>query len=143
VGTCHAPQRRRRMLLKPATAPSANGRPCHAAWVSGKSSLPSDEEHRRDAIIAFLGAGLHHPLCTAVAVNALASARRAVAAHLARGAVIDEWLASEIEVAGVRENAAVLAVIEMPEHLYATAHAYGLRHPDRLSMLNDLVIVLS
>jgi hypothetical protein len=53
---------------------------------------------------------------TAVAVNALASARRAVAAHLASGAAIDEWLAREIK-AGVRENAAVLAVIEMPEHL--------------------------
>jgi hypothetical protein len=39
-----------------------------------------------------------------------------VAAHLASGAAIDEWLAREIK-AGVRENAAVLAVIEMPEHL--------------------------
>ena len=86
---------------------------------------------------------MHRRLSTAVAVNALASARRAVAAHLARGAAIDGWLASEIKPAGIRENAAVLAVIEMPEHQYATAHAYGLRHADRLNTLNDLLIVLS
>ena len=41
--------------------------------------------------MAFLGGGPDRPLSAALAVDALASARRAVAAHLARGASIDEW----------------------------------------------------
>ncbi|HLQ53435.1 MAG TPA: hypothetical protein VK162_04075, partial [Streptosporangiaceae bacterium] len=49
-------------------------------------------------------------------LDALASARQAVAAHLARGASIGEWLAREIRISGVRENAAVLAGMEVPEH---------------------------
>jgi hypothetical protein len=109
----------------------------------GSRSVPGDPEHRRDAIVAFLGAGLAQPLSTAVAVDALASARRSVAAHLARGAPIGEWLASEIRVRGIRENAAVLAVMEIPEHQQSTAHAYVQRHPDRGKALNDLLAVLS
>jgi hypothetical protein len=119
------------------------GRPCHAGQVNGQCSPPSDEEHRREAIIAFLGAGLHQPLSAALAVGALASARRAIAAHLASGTSIGEWLAGEIRVPGIRENAAVVAVIEMPGRQHATAHAYALRHPERLKVLNDLLAVLS
>jgi hypothetical protein len=111
----------------------------------GKRSLSSGEEHRRDAIIAFLGAGLHQPISTALAVDALGGARRAVAVSTARGASIGEWLASQTRVPRVRENAAVLAVIEMPEYQEATARAYALRHPDRHKVLNvnDLLAVLS
>jgi hypothetical protein len=98
---------------------------------------------RRDVIIAFLGAGLHQPLSAALAVDALARARRTVAAHLARGASLSEWLDSQIRVPGIRENAAVLAVIEIPGHQDATAHAYALRHPERLKVLNHLLAVLS
>jgi hypothetical protein len=111
--------------------------------MTGNRSLPGDAEHRRDAIVAFLGAGLGQPLSTAIAVEALASARRTVAAHLARGASIGEWLASEIRVRGMRENAAVLAVMEIPEHQQLTAHAYVQRHPDRGKALNDLLAVLN
>jgi hypothetical protein len=107
--------------------------------MTGNRSLPGDAEHRRGAIIAFLGVGLS----TAVAVDALASARRSVAAHLARGASIGEWLASGIRVRGMRENAAVLAVMEIPEHQQLTAHACVQRHPDRGKALNDLLAVLS
>jgi site-specific recombinase XerD len=54
--------------------------------------------------MAFLDAGPDPPLSAALAVDALASAGRAVAAHLARGASIGEWLASETWIPGVREN---------------------------------------
>lgn len=118
-------------------------RSCHAGPVSGECSLPPGDKHRRDAIIAFLGAGLYQPPSRALAVDALASVRRAVAAHLTRGKPISEWLASEIRLRGIRENAAVLAVIETPGHQYPAAHAYAQRHPDRLKVLNDLLAVLS
>jgi hypothetical protein len=123
-------------------APVPRRRPCHAGEVNVECSLPLDDEQRRHAIIAFLGAGLHQPPSPALAVEALASARRAVAAHLARGTSISEWLASQIRVHGIKENAAVLAVIEIPAYQHATAHAYAQRHPDRLKALNDLLAVL-
>ena len=59
-------------------------RDCFMISIS-KCSLPTDEGHRRDAIIAFLSAGLHQRLSTALAVDALAIAWRAVAAHGAAG----------------------------------------------------------
>jgi len=98
------------------------GRPCHAGQLSGRCSPPPDDEYRRDAVRVFLGAGPDQPLCAALAVDALASARRAVAAQLARGASIGEWLASEIWIPGVRENAAVLAVMGIPGHQHPMAH---------------------
>jgi hypothetical protein len=111
--------------------------------MTGNRSLPADADHRRDAIIAFLGAGLGQPLSTALAVDALASARRTVATHLASGASAGEWLASEIRVRGIRENAAVLAVMEIAEHQQLIAHAYLQRHPDRGKALSDLLAVLN
>jgi hypothetical protein len=77
------------------------------------------------------------------AVDALASARRTVAAHLASEASAGEWLASEIRVRGMKENAAVLAVMEIPEHQQLIAHVYVQRHPDRGKALNDLLAVLN
>jgi hypothetical protein len=85
--------------------------------------------------MAFLGGGPDRPLSAALAVDALASARRAVAAHLAHGASIDEWLASETWIPGVRENAAVLAVMGIPEHQHPTAHETYLDLPADLCPL--------
>jgi hypothetical protein len=80
------------------------------------SPLPPDEEQCHDNIIAFLAAGPYRQLPASVAVNALASDRRAVAAQVARGASIGGRLASEVRIPGVMESAAVLAVMEIPEH---------------------------
>ena len=94
-----------------------------SCWAGdSRSSSPLDDEHRRDAVMAFLGARPDRPFSATLAVDAMASARQAVAAHLARGASIDEWLASETRIPGVRENAAVLAVMGIPEHQHPTAH---------------------
>jgi hypothetical protein len=72
--------------------------------------------------MAFVGAGAGPTIFCRLAVYALASARRAVAAHVARRASIDEWLASETWIHAVRENAAVLAFMGIPEHQHPTAH---------------------
>jgi hypothetical protein len=100
------------------------------------------EERRRAALIAFIGAGMPSPPATAVLVAALAGARRAVAMHQARGLAIDRWLAGEIRLRGIRGNAAVLAVLEMPARREEVARAYSQQHPDRAGALHDLLAVL-
>lgn len=99
--------------------------------------LPA-EERRRATLIAFIGAGLPSAPCTALLVAALADARRAVAMHQARGLAIDQWLAGEVRLRGIRENAAVLAVLEIPGRRDEIAEAYR-QQPDRAGALNDLL----
>jgi hypothetical protein len=70
-------------------------------------------------------------------------ARAARSPPIWRGESTSEWLASEIRLRGIRENAAVLAVMEIPEYRYPAAQAYALRYPDRLKVLNDLLAVLT
>ena len=100
-------------------------------------------ERRQTALAAFLGAGMPAAPSTALLVQALAGARRAVAAHQQRGHAIDQWLASEVRQGGIRENAAVLAVMETPGQREATARSYRQQHPDRTGVLNDLLAVLA
>jgi hypothetical protein len=72
-------------------------------------------------------------------VAALATARHAVASHRARGDPITAWLDSQTRLHGIGENAAVLAVMEVPEYHHQTAQAYALQNPDRLDALHDLL----
>lgn len=65
-----------------------------------------------------------------------------VASLLSRGEPIDSWLASETSFHGVRENAASLAVMEIPEYRHATADAHAREYPDRLDALANLLAVL-
>jgi hypothetical protein len=65
------------------------------------------------------------------------------ASHQVRGESIGEWLNSEIRLHGIRENAAALAVMELPEYRHPTAQMYALHHPDRLKALNDMLAVLT
>jgi hypothetical protein len=106
-----------------------------------RGALPA-EERRSAALTAFLGAGMSSPPSTALLVAALADARRAVAVRQARGRAIDQWLASEIRLRGIRENAAVLAVLEMRGQRDEIARAYRRQHPDRAGVLDDLLAVL-
>jgi hypothetical protein len=64
--------------------------------------------------MAFLGGGPDRPVSAALAVDVLATARRAVAAHLARGASIDEWLASETWIPGYGKMPACWPSWEFP-----------------------------
>lgn len=100
------------------------------------------EERRQAALIAFLGAGMPSPPSTALMVAALAGARRAVAMHQERGLAVDRWLAGEVGLRGIRENAAVLAVLEMPGRREEIAQAYRQRHPGRAAALSALLAVL-
>ena len=107
-----------------------------------RGDLPS-EERRRAALVAFIGAGMPSPPpSTALLVAALAGARRAVAMHQACGLAVDEWLAGEVRLRGIRENAAILAVLEMPGRREEIAQAYRRQHPDRVGTLSDLLAVL-
>jgi hypothetical protein len=100
------------------------------------------DEHRSQAIVAFLRAGMHDSLSTALAVQALADARRSVAAHRARNEPIDNWLAGEIRFPGLKENAATLAALELPEHRQEISQSYANRYPDRVAVLHELLVVL-
>jgi hypothetical protein len=93
------------------------------------------------AIVAFLAAGLDPRPATAVMVAALADARREVAAHRLRSQSIDAWLANEIRLRGIRENAAVLAALETPGQAQV-ADSYRHRHPDRAAALGALLTTL-
>jgi hypothetical protein len=106
-----------------------------------RGDLPA-EKWRRAALAAFLGAGMPSPPSKSLLVSALAGARRVVAEHRALGLAVDRWLAGEVRLRGVRENAAVLAVLEMPERREEVAQAYLRQHPDRAGALNDLLAVL-
>jgi hypothetical protein len=103
-------------------------------------SIVAYQEHQRSqAILAFLGAGLHQPPDRALAVTALGSARRDLAARQASSQPIGPWLTEQARHGGIRENAATLAVLELPELHHQAAQAYADRHPDRIAALNQLI----
>jgi hypothetical protein len=58
------------------------------------------------------------------------------------GLTDDCWLAGEVRLRGIRENAAVLAALEVPLRRAEVAQAYRQQHPDRVGGLNDLLAVL-
>lgn len=75
-------------------------------------------------------------------VAALAAVRCAVMVHQTRNEPFDSWLASEVRMRGVRENAAVLAVLELPARRAAMATEYRREHPDRATALDAVMAVL-
>lgn len=75
-------------------------------------------------------------------VDALSSARREVAAHQAQNRLLEGWLDAEVRLRGIRENAAVLAVMESPERRVEIAEAYRREHPDRAAVLDELLTCL-
>jgi hypothetical protein len=79
---------------------------------------------------------------TAQMVSALATARRAVAACRSQGRSLTEWLEGETRLRGIRENAAVLAVMEVPELRETVARDYRQEHPDREDVLNEILAYL-
>jgi hypothetical protein len=101
-----------------------------------------DEEHRQTAIVAFLGAGLVG-VSTAVFVSTLATARRTLTAHRIQHRPVDDWLAAEIRLRGVRENAAVLAMLESGQRRQEVADAYRSRYPDRSDPLDQMLALLA
>jgi hypothetical protein len=75
-----------------------------AAMPGHSDSRTGTGERRRQAIIAFLGTGMHDALTPALVVQKLADARRSVAACRARNESIATWLAGEIRFPGIKET---------------------------------------
>jgi len=124
-------------LLESDTIPSARiASPNQELLVPSESGT---EDLRRKALIAFLGAGMTPPPSTALLVSSLANARRSVAAHQAGGTPLDQWLEDEMHYSGIRENAAALATMELPDMRDRTASEYSRRHPDRAQQLQEIL----
>jgi hypothetical protein len=118
---------------------------------AGEQPLPGAEPEVRDvgwnaewkgALIAFLSAGTASEPATAQLVSALAAARRAVAGNRSEGRPLTQWLEDETRLRGIRENAAVLAVMEVPEMRETVARDYRQEHPDRGNVLNEILAYL-
>jgi hypothetical protein len=60
----------------------------------------------------------------------------------ARGESAGQWLAGEVHHRGIRENAAVLAVLEIPDYRHHAAQSYALDHPGRPQALEDMLAAL-
>jgi hypothetical protein len=108
----------------------------------GRDAATLKEERRREALVAFLWAGMTGMPDKAVIVMRLADARRAVAMHQERGLPPDGWLADQVRVRGIRENAAVLAALEVAEWREQAAEIYRREHPDRVKVLDEFLAAL-
>ena len=106
-------------------------------------AVPAGEKRRRDAILAFLGAGLFQRPPTAQAVAALAAARREAADCQVHSGQVGQWLVGEVHLRGIRENVAVLAALEIPDLRDEAAQAYAREHPDRLPALQAMLAILA
>lgn len=71
----------------------------------------------------------------------LAEARQAVAFLRSRGEPLSQWLAGEVRFRGLKENAAILAAMEVSEQHERTAIAesYRERYPQRTEQLDEIV----
>lgn len=94
------------------------------------------EERHRDALVAFLSSGVTGRPSSAAMVTALSDARRAVAMHREQRLPLDGWLANEVRLRGIRENAAVLAALELAEYRDRAAEVYSREHPERSAVLD-------
>lgn len=59
-----------------------------------------------------------------------------------RNEPIDTWLAHEVRISCIRENAATLAVLEIPERREEIARSYRDRHPTHQPELDELLAIL-
>jgi hypothetical protein len=109
-----------------------------AGALSG-SDIPDPRKFRQDALIAFMGSGLAASPTKAQLVSALATARKSIAALQARHQNVDGWLSSEVRLRGIRENAATVAALEIPELRDRVATNYRREHPDRIKVLDTLL----
>lgn len=97
---------------------------------------------RREALITFLGAGMAPLPTRALLVSALSGARCSVAALRHSEQLLGEWLKSEIRHPGIRENAAMLATIEILEMPDRAMREFSRKYPDRDQLLQDMLSCL-
>ena len=92
--------------------------------------------------MAFLAAAVTGPLARATALDALATARREVAAPSAEQDSIVVWVQSEIRLRGIRESAAVLATMEADINRHVVAEAYRRNHLDHAELVDQMLAAL-
>ena len=109
------------------------------AETSSETDIPDSRKFRQDALIAFMGSGLASSPTKAQLVSTLATARRSIAALRARHQNVDGWLSSEVRLRGIRENAATVAALEIPELRDRVATNYRREHPERIKPLDALL----
>jgi hypothetical protein len=71
-------------------------------------------------------------------VDAIGNARRQVTHYQHRPAHLEQWLAGELRIGGIRANAAALAVIESTHGHPDFLRAYLQRFPDHQEVVNEL-----
>lgn len=109
--------------------------------VEDRDAAGLHEDRRREVIAAFLSTGMTGAPSPTVMVTAPSNAQRAVAMHRERQLQLDGWLASEVRLPGIRENAAVLAALESSGWREQAAGIYRQEHPERREMLEAFLAV--
>ena len=107
--------------------------------MTREATAPDPEDRRFRALSTFLGSGMGYTPARGQMVAALAAARRAVVVNRPHERLLKEWLQSETRVRGIRENAAVLAVMEIPEFREEIAREYLREHSERSHVLDELI----
>ena len=107
--------------------------------MTDEPTAPDPEDLRFHALSTFLGSGMGYTPTRGQIVGALAAARRAVEVNRSHERLLKEWLQSETRVRGIRENAAALAVMEIPELRDEVAREYLREHPERSQALDELI----
>ncbi len=98
------------------------------------------DDQRSAAVIALLSAGLEPAPTRASMVGALADSRREVAALQRQGHDLMPWAIAEVR--GIRENAVVVAMLEVAAYREQTAESYRRRYPERTSQLDRFLTSL-
>jgi hypothetical protein len=102
--------------------------------------MPAYESDRSEAILDFLVGDLADPPPKALLVTFLANAYRAVAALRQAGEPVDAWLAGERRWQGIRERAAIVAVLNSGSINKAElAESYCADHPAHAVALAKLL----
>ena len=99
----------------------------------------ADDAARSQAITAFLSSGVVPEPTKALLVRALAAARRSVRELRDAGKPVAAWLGTQSRYGGLRENAATVAVLEIPELTAEVAADYAERFPDRAGVLRRML----
>ena len=97
---------------------------------------PNSERSQRRARLALFAAGMSYQPEPWQVVARMAEARRAIVELRWRGSPLDGWLGEEVRVRGLRENAAVIAAMEVPEYRERVAREYVERYSERAGLVH-------
>ena len=96
---------------------------------------PASEEGLRKARGGLFAAGMAYTPRPFQFVERIGEARRMVAGLSACGRRLEPWLQEEMRLRGLRENAAIIAVMEVPEYRDWAAGSFIERYPEREALV--------